>query len=119
MFTNFDCTPSGSPTASALIAALSILPEYLRNAATECGAVIDYRDWHVPLGRRFRALKLWFVLRHYGVEGSARATCASTSRWRRSWPVRVVADPRFELAAPAPLTLVCFRHRAATRPRRR
>ena len=46
-----------------------MLPEYLRNAATESGAVIDYRDWQVPLGRRFRALKLWFVLRWYGAEG--------------------------------------------------
>ena len=56
------------PTA-ALIRTLSILPEYLRNQATESGAVIDYRDWQIPLGRRFRALKLWFVIRHYGVEG--------------------------------------------------
>ena len=54
---------------AALIGALSMLPEYLRNAATESGAVIDYRDWQVPLGRRFRALKLWFVLRWYGAEG--------------------------------------------------
>ena len=54
---------------AALIKTLSILPEYLRNQATESGAVIDYRDWQVPLGRRFRALKLWFVIRHYGVEG--------------------------------------------------
>jgi aromatic-L-amino-acid decarboxylase len=46
-----------------------VLPEYLRNKATETGAVIDYRDWQVPLGRRFRSLKLWFVIRHYGVEG--------------------------------------------------
>ena len=48
---------------------VSILPEYLRNQATESGAVIDYRDWHIQLGRRFRSLKLWFVIRHYGVEG--------------------------------------------------
>ena len=54
---------------TALIGALSILPEYLRNTATESGAVIDYRDWHVPLGRRFRALKLWAVIRWYGAEG--------------------------------------------------
>jgi predicted nuclease of predicted toxin-antitoxin system len=50
-----------------LLEALSILPEYLRTKATESGAVIDYRDWQVPLGRRFRALKLWFVIRSYGV----------------------------------------------------
>ena len=57
------------PTAPALLDALSILPEFLRNAASESGAVVDYRDWQVPLGRRFRALKLWFVLRWYGAEG--------------------------------------------------
>jgi aromatic-L-amino-acid decarboxylase len=54
---------------AALIRALSVLPEYLRNRATESGAVIDYRDWHIPLGRRFRALKLWLVIRHYVAEG--------------------------------------------------
>ena len=56
----------------ALIDALSITPDYLRNRASESGEVIDYRDWHVPLGRRFRSLKLWFVIRHYGVEGLRR-----------------------------------------------
>ncbi len=53
----------------ALTDALSVTPEYLRNAASYSGQVIDYRDWQVPLGRRFRSLKLWFVIRHYGVEG--------------------------------------------------
>ena len=56
----------------ALVDALSITPEYLRNAATESGQVIDYRDWHLPLGRRFRALKLWWVVRSFGVEGLQR-----------------------------------------------
>ena len=69
MFTNFDCDCFFVADRAALIRTLSILPEYLRNQATESGAVIDYRDWQVPLGRRFRALKLWFVIRHYGVEG--------------------------------------------------
>ena len=69
MFTNFDCDCFYVADRAALIQALSILPEYLRNQATESGAVIDYRDWQVPLGRRFRALKLWFVIRQYGVEG--------------------------------------------------
>ena len=54
----------------ALLSALSILPEYLRTAAGEAGAVIDYRDWQIPLGRRFRALKLWFTLRCDGVDRS-------------------------------------------------
>ncbi len=69
MFTNFDCNCFYVADRKALIDTLSILPEYLRNQATESGAVFDYRDWHIPLGRRFRSLKLWFVIRHYGVEG--------------------------------------------------
>ena len=69
MFTNFDCDCFYVADRKALIQTLSVLPEYLRNKATETGAVIDYRDWQIPLGRRFRSLKLWFVIRHYGVEG--------------------------------------------------
>ncbi|NLP08985.1 aspartate aminotransferase family protein, partial [bacterium] len=69
LFTNFDCDCFFVRDRAVLIRALTILPEYLRNQATESGAVIDYRDWQVSLGRRFRALKLWFVIRHYGVEG--------------------------------------------------
>ncbi len=69
MFTNFDCDCFYVADRAALIQTLSVLPEYLRNRATESGAVLDYRDWQIPLGRRFRALKLWFVIRHYGVEG--------------------------------------------------
>jgi aromatic-L-amino-acid decarboxylase len=92
------------------VQALSILPEYLRNQATASGRVIDYRDWQVPLGRRFRSLKLWCVIRHYGVEGlrhHIRQHVALAQRFAE----RVRADARFELAAPAPLNLVCFRHR--------
>jgi len=110
MFTNFDCDCFYVADRAALIRALSILPEYLKNRATESGAVIDYRDWQVPLGRRFRALKLWFVLRHYGIEGlrhHVRRHVELAQRFR-GW---VEADARFELAAPAPLNLVCFRHR--------
>jgi aromatic-L-amino-acid decarboxylase len=110
MFTNFDCDCFFVADRKALINALSILPEYLRNKATESGAVIDYRDWQVPLGRRFRSLKLWFVIRHYGVEGlqyHVRRHVQLAQEFA-SW---VLEDPRFELAAPAPLNLVCFRHR--------
>ncbi len=89
---------------------LSLLPEYLRNEASESGAVIDYRDWHVPLGRRFRALKLWFVIRHYGVEG-LRALIREHVRLGQLFASWVEEHPDLELAAPAPLNLVCFRHR--------
>jgi aromatic-L-amino-acid decarboxylase len=111
MFTNFDCDVFYVADRKALIQTLSVLPEYLRNQATESGAVIDYRDWHIPLGRRFRALKLWFVLRHYGVEGlqhHVRQHIALAQEFA-SW---VRADHRFELAAPVPFNLVCFRLKA-------
>lgn len=110
MFTNFDCTGFYVADRKALIQALSILPEYLRNQATESGGVIDYRDWLIPLGRRFRALKLWFVIRHYGIEGlqyHVRQHVELAQRFA-GW---VKDDQRFELAAPVPLNLVCFRHR--------
>jgi aromatic-L-amino-acid decarboxylase len=111
MFTNFDCDCFYVARRKELIDALSILPDYLRNKATESGAVIDYRDWQVPLGRRFRALKLWFVIRHYGVEG-LRHHVRRHIALAQQFALWVQQDQRFELAAPAPLNLVCFRHRA-------
>ena len=111
MFTNFDCDCFYVADRAALIKTLSILPEYLRNQATESGAVIDYRDWHVQLGRRFRALKLWFVIRHYGVEG-LRHHIRRHVELAQQFAAWVQASARFELAAPAPLNLVCFRHQA-------
>ena len=111
MLTNFDCDCMYVAERAALIKTLSVLPEYLRNRATESGAVFDYRDWHVPLGRRFRALKLWFVIRHYGEEG-LRTHIRGHVALARDFESWVEEDPRFELAAPAPLSLVCFRHRS-------
>lgn len=109
MFTNFDCNCFYVRDRKALIDTLSVLPEYLRNRATESGAVIDYRDWHIPLGRRFRALKLWFVIRHYGVEG-LRYHVRRHVELAQQFAGWVRDDSRFELAAPVPLNLVCFRH---------
>jgi aromatic-L-amino-acid decarboxylase len=111
LLTNFDCTAFWVADRAALLGALSILPEYLRNAATESGAVIDYRDWHTPLGRRFRSLKLWAVIRWYGVEGlqaHIRNHVAAADEFAAS----VRADDRFEVVAPHPLALVTFRLRA-------
>jgi aromatic-L-amino-acid decarboxylase len=110
LFTNFDCDVFYVADRAPLIRSLSVLPEYLRNAASEAGAVIDYRDWHVPLGRRFRALKLWFVLRHYGAEGLRDhiAEHVALARW---FADKVDHDARFERMAPADLSLVCFTHR--------
>ncbi len=111
MFTNFDCDCFYVADREALVRTFSILPEYLRNQASASGAVFDYRDWHVQLGRRFRALKLWFVVRHYGVEGlrSLVRQHVALAQEFASW---VQASKFFELAAPAPLNLVCFRHKA-------
>jgi aromatic-L-amino-acid decarboxylase len=110
MFTNFDCDCFYVADRKTLIQTLSILPEYLRNKATESGAVIDYRDWHIPLGRRFRSLKLWFVIRHYGVEG-LRYHVRRHVEMAQNFADWVGMDDRFELAVPPPLNLVCFRHR--------
>jgi aromatic-L-amino-acid/L-tryptophan decarboxylase len=108
LFTNFDCDCFFVADRAPLIGALSVLPEYLRNTASESGAVIDYRDWHVPLGRRFRALKLWFVIRHYGAEGLAHHVARHVELAERfeSW---VADDHRFVVAAPRRLNLVCLR----------
>jgi aromatic-L-amino-acid decarboxylase len=98
---------NGRTRRDDLISAMSIVPEYLRNQASDDGAVIDYRDWHVPLGRRFRALKLWFVLRHYGASGlraHIRLHCRLAERLERV----MRADDRVELLAPRSLSLICF-----------
>jgi aromatic-L-amino-acid decarboxylase len=109
LFTNFDCNVLWVADRAPLIDTLSISRPYLRDAATDSGAVIDYRDWHVPLGRRFRALKLWWVLRSYGAEGLRRllrehiALAEEVGR-------RVTEHPRLELVAPVSFSLACFRH---------
>jgi aromatic-L-amino-acid decarboxylase len=111
MAVNFDCSCFWVADRKVLIQTLSILPEYLRNQATASGAVIDYRDWHIQLGRRFRALKLWFVIRHYGVQGLQHHVREHV-RLAQQFAAWVGNDPHFELAASAPLNLVCFRHKA-------
>lgn len=110
MFTNFDCNAFFVEDRSALINALSILPEYLKNEATNAGAVFDYRDWHIPLGRRFRALKLWFVIRHYGVEG-LRHHIAKHVAMAQEFKKWVEESDVFDLVVDNPLNLICFRHK--------
>ena len=109
MLVNFDCSCLWVADRGALINSLSILPDYLRNQATDAGHVIDYRDWQIPLGRRFRALKLWFVLRHYGVEG-IRAMVREHVAMVQELASLIEAEPNLQLAAPCPLSLVCFSH---------
>ena len=118
MFTNFDCDCFWVADRAALIRTLGVMPEFLKNQTAESGAVFDYRDWQVPLGRRFRALKLWFVIRHYGVEG-LRHHVREHVRLAREFASWVRADERFELAVEPPLNLVCFRHRGGDEANRR
>lgn len=110
MLTNFDCSAHFVRDPDSLVRTLTILPEFLRSR--EQGAVIDYRDWSVPLGRRFRALKLWFVVRSYGVAGirdMVRRHVEITAEVERL----VAAAPDFEIVAPRSLSLFNFRYRPA------
>ena len=109
MFVNFDCNCFFVADRQPLLQALSVLPEYLRNRASQSGEVVDFRDWHIPLGRRFRALKLWFVIRSFGVEG-LQQKIRSHVEWAGRFAEWVEADGDFELAAQPSLNLVCFRH---------
>ena len=118
LLTNLDCTAMWVADREALTGALGVTPEYLRNPESDSGTVIDYRDWQVPLGRRFRSLKLWLVLRWYGAEG-LQAHIRSGVAWAQQFAGWVRAHPDFSLAAPAPLNLVCFRHRGGDEANRR
>lgn len=117
LLTNFDCNCFYTRDRKSLTGALSITPEYLRNAATDSGA-IDYRDWQIPLGRRFRALKLWFVLRHYGAEG-LRSHIREHMRLSELFESLVRADNRFEIVAPRSMNLICFRLKASEETNKR
>jgi aromatic-L-amino-acid decarboxylase len=113
LLTNFDCTAYYVRDADALLSTFSLTPEYLRTAHDE--QVVNYRDWGIQLGRRFRALKLWFVIRSYGVEGLQAiirrhvALADELAGW-------VDAAPDFERMAPVPFGLVCFRYRPPGAP---
>ncbi len=109
MLTNFDCSAFFVADAQPLNETLSIVPEYLRNSASEAGEVIDYRDWQVPLGRRFRALKLWFVLRSYGAEG-IRTYIRSHVQAAEWFTEQIRNHPKLELSVEPTLSLVCFQH---------
>ncbi len=108
MGVNFDCDLFWTADRGALLGALSILPEYLRSKAAEGGGAIDYRDWQVPLGRRFRALKLWFAIRD-GIVPEAIAMIREQVELTQQLAAWVAADPRFEVVAPHPLNLLCMR----------
>jgi aromatic-L-amino-acid decarboxylase len=110
MFTNFDCTAYFVKDAATLIRTFEILPEYLKTRTR--GKVNDYRDWGVPLGRRFRALKLWSVIRSYGTEGLRNKIRYHISiASQLSEMISKEAD--FELLAPVVISMVCFRFNPA------
>jgi aromatic-L-amino-acid decarboxylase len=108
MGVNFDCDLFYTADRAALLGALSILPEYLRSQAAQSGAAIDYRDWQIPLGRRFRALKLWFTLRTGGADDAVEMIRRHVSLTQELAGL-VRADGRFEVVAPHPLNLLCVR----------
>jgi len=107
---NFDCDLFWTAHRNALLGALSILPEYLRSRALEEQHAIDYRDWQIGLGRRFRALKLWFALRCDGV-GPAQSMIQRHVALTQELADWVHADGRFRILAPHPLNLLCIAHR--------
>jgi aromatic-L-amino-acid/L-tryptophan decarboxylase len=107
MFTNFDASVYFVKDKSALINTFSETPEYLKTE--EDHVVTNYRDWGVPLGRRFRALKLWFVLRSFGVEGiqeKIRLHLNLSTKFKK-W---IEQSSQFKLMAPVPLNTICFRY---------
>ncbi len=108
MFTNFDCSLFYTKDKQALIKTFDILPEYLKTDVDS--KVNNYRDWGIQLGRRFRALKLWFVLRSYGLEG-IRTKFRLHISLAQEFAARLRKDGRFELLAPVPLNLICFRYK--------
>lgn len=109
LLTNFDCSVFYVADRRPLVDTMTITAPYIENEATDTGEVIDYRDWHVPLGRRFRALKLWFVLRSYGGEG-LRTYIRSHLAWAQEFHAKIEADDRLEIVADTTFALVCFRH---------
>src|SRR5258707_2096573 len=108
MFTNFDCSAYFVKDEESLVRTFEILPEFLKTP--EDGRVNNYRDWGIQLGRRFRALKLWFVIRNYGVTGLQQLIRKHIGM-AQSWAEWVSSSKDFELLAPVPLNTVCFRYR--------
>lgn len=110
MFTNFDCSAHFVRDAAALVRTFEIMPVFL--TSRQGNQVIDYRDWGVPLGRRFRALKLWFVIRSYGVAGIQKML-RQHIELATELADQIAAEPDFELTAPRVLSLINFRYRPA------
>ncbi|PAU92922.1 aspartate aminotransferase family protein [Aliifodinibius salipaludis] len=106
MFTNFDCSAFYVQDEALLVRTFEIMPEYLKTPEDQ--RVKNYRDWGIPLGRRFRALKLWFVMRSYGIEG-LQEKIRQHIRLGQQLKEEIEAHDHFELLAPVPLNTICFR----------
>ncbi|OGF65095.1 MAG: amino acid decarboxylase [Candidatus Fischerbacteria bacterium RBG_13_37_8] len=106
MFTNFDCSAYFVKDPGALIRTFEIHPEYLKTGRD--AQVKNFRDWGIQLGRRFRALKLWFVIRYYGVE-QLQSMIREHIRLAQLFKEWIEKEPGFEVMAPVHLSLVCFR----------
>jgi aromatic-L-amino-acid decarboxylase len=102
----FDCSAHFLRDADALVRTLAIRPEYLKTHGAD--GIINYSEWSIPLGRRFRALKIWFLIRCYGLEG-LRTRLRNHVRWSRTLAERLRADPRFEIVTEPVLSLFTFR----------
>lgn len=107
-FTTLDCCCLWVKEPNALIKSLSTNPEFLRNRATDSKQVVDYKDWQIALSRRFRAMKLWLVLRSYGVE-KLRNLLRGHVNMAKLFEQLLGRDKRFEIVAPTNFALVCFR----------
>lgn len=107
LLTNFDCSAHFVKDKETLIRTFSITPEYLKTSVDE--QVNNYRDWGIQLGRRFRALKLWFVLRYYGLEGLQNFVREHISL-AKYFAENIIAEGNFELLAPVNFNTVCFRY---------
>lgn len=110
MFTNFDCSAFFIKDVNSLLKTFEILPDYLKTRTR--GLVNDYRDWGVPLGRRFRALKLWSVIRSFGVSGLQEKIRYHIAL-AKNLSELISSEPDFEVLAPVKLNTVCFRYRPA------
>jgi aromatic-L-amino-acid/L-tryptophan decarboxylase len=103
----FDCSTHYVRDPASLVRTLAIQPEYLKTHGK--GDLVNYSEWHVPLGRRFRALKLWFLLRAHGLTG-LREMIRNHVRWSRAACERLRGTPGFEITSDPVLSLWTFRH---------
>lgn len=107
LFTNFDCSAYFVKDKDALVRTFHIMPEYLRT--TTQGEKNDYCDWGIPLGRRFRALKLWFVLRNFGRSGLQEILARHISLTKKLKRI-IEGNKNYEILAPVFFNLICFRY---------